>query len=100
MMARPTLVQDSEGPSVAGNPQRSFLVEETSFHLAGDIPEGGLNLSSCQPSSQLEEESIGESQVQPKKKMSVARTVSPPTIGVMFVDQTPGGGARQEAAGD
>ena len=29
--------------------------------------------------------------MQPKKKKSVARTVSPPTIGVMFLDQTPRG---------
>ena len=37
--ARPTLVPDPDGPSVAGDPQRSNLVEEISIQQAEDIPE-------------------------------------------------------------
>ena len=92
IFARPTLVPDSDSPSVVVDTQRSNLMDETSFQQAeANIPEGGLNLSSCPSSSHLEEESGEESQVQSKKKNSMFRTVSPPTIGVMFVDQTPGG---------
>ena len=79
-----------EGGSAPEDGQTYNLLNETSSQQTGNIPEKNMDSNRDPVSIQLGEN--GQPQkMKPNKAKDKRKKVSPPTIGVMFIDQTPGG---------
>ena len=79
-----------EGGYIPEENHESSLVEESAVQQAGNTPVISLDTQTGQVSNQMEEHG-GKQKVKPKPKSKTGKQATPPTIGVMFIDQTPGG---------